>query len=420
MFVGFEDWTKRREILSFGTNAGADELPFQRWRNFKEAYAPELVERAVRESEIPVQSILDPFGGSGTTALASQFLGVFPTTVEVNPFLADLIEAKLCRYDADALAVDLGVIARDAVNYRDRATERLDKLPGTFVEPGVKEKWIFDLEVAQRIAELLEAIEALESSDHRRLFRVLLGGIIVDVSNVVVSGKGRRYRRGWQSRRHNDRDVDGAFFDSARKAISDIHRYANRRETGFKLVRGDSRTDIEGGNWDLAIFSPPYPNSFDYTDVYNVELWMLGYLDSLASNRLLREATLSSHVQVSRNFASPPKGSALLDIAMDKLIRSRAELWDKRIPDMVGAYFADLMAVISAIKEGLTPGGSVWLVVGDSRYAGVQVATADIIAELAIREGWSFHGCEPFRSMRLSPQQGGRPELAESLVKLQL
>jgi len=30
---------------------------------------------------------------------------------------------------------------------------------------------------------------------------------------------------------------------------------------------------------DAAIFSPPYPNSFDYTDVYNLELWVLGYLD---------------------------------------------------------------------------------------------------------------------------------------------
>lgn len=420
MLIGFEDWTKGREIVSFGTNAGADELPFQRWRNFKEAYAPELVERAVRESKISVHSILDPFGGSGTTALACQFLGVFPTTVEVNPFLADLIEAKLCKYDADALAVDLGLIARSALNYRDQATERLEKLPGTFVEPGVKEKWIFDLDVAQRIAELLEAIEALELAEHRRLFRVLLGGIIVDVSNVVVSGKGRRYRCGWQSRRHYARDVDGAFFDSARKAISDIHRYANRRETGFKLVRGDSRSAIDCGTWDLAIFSPPYPNSFDYTDVYNVELWMLGYLDSAGSNRRLREATLSSHVQVSRAFAGPPKGSSILDLAMDKLISSRTDLWDKRIPDMVGAYFADLMAVIAVIKKGLSSGGSVWLVVGDSRYAGIQVDTADIIAELASCEGWSFQGSEPFRSMRSSPQQGGRPELAESLVKLQL
>jgi hypothetical protein len=418
MYVAFDEWTQGRSIMSFGTNAGADELPFQRWRNFKEAYAPELVERAVRESGIPVRRVLDPFGGSGTTALASQFLGVLPTTVEVNPFLADLIEAKLCRYDADVLARDLGLIAGRSTKCDAKARLRMAKLPRTFVEPGVKERWIFDLPVAERIAALLEAIETLKCAEHRRLFRVLLGGIIVDVSNIVVSGKGRRYRRGWETRRQTADSVDNAFFASARNAINDIHRYSNRRETGYELIRGDARTAIEKGRWDLALFSPPYPNSFDYTDVYNVELWALGYLTTSESNRRLREATLSSHVQISRSFAAPPGGSPLLDEAMLQLIEARETLWDKRIPNMVGAYFADMAGIIRHIGQRLSAGGSLWLVVGDSRYAGIQIATGHIISELAMREGWILKGCEPFRSMRLSPQQGGRLELAESLIML--
>ena len=99
MFVNFESWTNGRTVPSLGTNAGAPALPFQRWRHFKEAFAPEIVEEAIRSSSIPVESCLDPFGGSGTTALACQFLGVRPVTMEVNPYLADLIEAKLTGYD---------------------------------------------------------------------------------------------------------------------------------------------------------------------------------------------------------------------------------------------------------------------------------------------------------------------------------
>lgn len=419
MYATFDEWTQGRSIVSLGTNAGADELPFQSWRNFKEAYAPELVERAVRESAIPVARAIDPFGGSGTTALAAQFLGVLPTTVEVNPFLADLIEAKLAQYDADALARDLGLIALGVDSDRTVGAHRLSSLPPTFVEPGVNDRWIFDADIALRIATFMEAIAGLSDEKHRRLFRVLLGGVLIDVSNVVVSGKGRRYRRGWQTRARSADNVDANFFASARSAISDIHRYANRRELRYNLIRGDSRQAIDKGRWDLGLFSPPYPNSFDYTDVYNVELWMLGYLGSSDANRRLREATLSSHVQVSRSFAKPPAGSPLLDSAMLELIGVRAELWDTRIPDMVGAYFADLMGIIRRIGARLTPGGSVWLVVGDSRYAGVQIATADIIGELARREQWVLCGFEPFRSMRLSAQQGGRPELTETLIMLQ-
>ena len=78
MFVTFDEWTGRRKLASFGTNAGAEELPFQQWKHIKEAYPPELVARAIDESSIPVRKCLDPFGGSGTTALACQFLGVHP------------------------------------------------------------------------------------------------------------------------------------------------------------------------------------------------------------------------------------------------------------------------------------------------------------------------------------------------------
>jgi hypothetical protein len=421
VYVTFEDWTQDRTVASLGTNAGAAELPFQKWRHFKEAFAPEIVRRAIAESEIPVVRCVDPFGGSGTTALACQFLGVQPLTVEVNPFLADLIEAKLSQYDCDALARDLGTIAGDISRDESEVDGRFSHLPPTFLEPGVKGQWIFDRTVAARIASILSSIDRLAEEAHRRLFRVLLGGILVEVSNVVISGKGRRYRRNWQHRSRESQSVDEAFYDAVQKAIQEVHRFSRRRLPTFEVVRGDSRTALRGaGNWDLAVFSPPYPNSFDYTDVYNIELWVLGYLSNSESNRFLRQATLSSHVQISRNFSRAPCGSPLLDGVMAALDKARSSLWDRHIPEMVGAYFADLQKVLDDVQRGFNPGGACWMVVGDSQYGGVQIATAAIIAELAVRRGWAVGALEPFRSMRISPQQGGNAGLAETLVVLKV
>jgi DNA modification methylase len=101
MQVAFENWTQGRLVPTLGTNSGAEKLPFQSWRHFKEAFAPELVARAISESGRLLKRCIDPFGGSGTTALACQFLGVEPITIEVNPYLADLIEAKLASYVSD-------------------------------------------------------------------------------------------------------------------------------------------------------------------------------------------------------------------------------------------------------------------------------------------------------------------------------
>ena len=162
------------------------------------------------------------------------------------------------------------------------------------------------------------------------------------------------------------------------------------------------------------MFSPPYPNSFDYTDVYNVELWILGYLKGKECNRALRASTLSSHVQISRDFSPAPNESPILKSTLEELIAQRSELWDRRIPEMVGGYFADLFTVLDQVFRVLTPGGSTWMVVGDSRYAGLQIASAEIIEEIAQARGWKLGGIEPFRSMRASSQQGGRRELERS------
>jgi len=417
--VTFDDWTKRRSVASLGTNAGSQSVPFQGWRNFKEAFAPELIERAFLESAIPVSRCLDPFGGSGTTALACQFLGVHPITIEVNPFLADLIRAKLAIYNCDALAHDFGVIVTDASALAGSVEESFGNAPPTFVEPGVKGRWILDYEVAEGVAAWLAAIKRLSKPLHRRFFRVILGGVLVEASNVVVSGKGRRYRRSWATRHRGRGLLDLLFCDAVQKAIGELHGYVGRKCSSADVYCADSREFLRKElSCELSVFSPPYPNSFDYTDVYNVELWALGYLKNFRSNRILRASTLSSHVQTARKFTPPPAGSRKLKVALNDLRTRRSELWNKNIPEMLGGYFADLVHVLNGVKASLAPYGRVWMVVGESRYSNVQIETGQVLAELLPTRGWNVESIEDCRSMRSSPQHGGKAELAETLLIL--
>jgi hypothetical protein len=62
---------------------------------FKEAFSPKFVVDALASMPHTPRRCVDPFGGSGTTALTCSFLGIDSVSIEVNPFLADLIEAKL-------------------------------------------------------------------------------------------------------------------------------------------------------------------------------------------------------------------------------------------------------------------------------------------------------------------------------------
>ena len=188
--------TAGRQSCTIDNQSRVVEHPVQRWFHFKEAFAP-IVADVSAGWHRKVRTCCDPFG-AGTTALTCEFLGVRPTTVEVNPFLADVIEAKLASYDPDALVDARTRLARRFTRRAssESASEHspLDWAPPTFVEPGIKGRWIFDRAIGARVQLWLD--ERPEKSDPalQRLFRVLLGGALVGVSNVVINGKGRRYR----------------------------------------------------------------------------------------------------------------------------------------------------------------------------------------------------------------------------------
>jgi len=83
------------EAAPTSSNQGTENVPFQRWFHFKEAFSPKFVTDTLTSLPYRVTNCLDPFSGSGTTSVTCRMLGIGSEGVEVNPFLADLVEAKL-------------------------------------------------------------------------------------------------------------------------------------------------------------------------------------------------------------------------------------------------------------------------------------------------------------------------------------
>ena len=415
--VSFEAWAGARSVPTLSSNVGSGELPFQSWRNFKEAFAPEIVARAIRETPRKIDRILDPFGGSGTTALTAQFLGVNPVTIEVNPYLADLIESKLATYDVTYLTKAFSQVVSKVWKGPINRSACFEGAPATFIEPGLSGKFIFSRNIAQRIVAYKNAISEIEDVPTKRLLRVIFASTLIPVSNVVISGKGRRYRQNWRENLTCIDEVDRRFHEGMLNAIHDIQRYRDRACLDYEVRRGDARSLIHvNERFDLAVFSPPYPNSFDYTDVYNVELWAMGYLLNSEDNKNLRKATLRSHVQILRDLSSQINESRTLSRVIKRLEAARDKLWNRHLPTMVAAYFQDMHDILLAIQNSLTEKGRIYAVVGDSQYADILVPTSKILTELAPCVGLSPLSNEEFRSMRASPQQGGSNKLSECLL----
>jgi hypothetical protein len=394
------------------SNQGTAKLPFQRWFHFKEAFSPKFVADTLSSLPYKVEHCLDPFGGSGTTAMTCRMLGISSSTVEVNPFLADLIEAKLTHVGPAAFcAAYESLITELVITDADRAP--IEGMPATLAEPGVAERYVFPSDVYATLRAIHRASASL-AADQSRLLRVLLGSVLVPNSNVVINGKGRRYRRGWKAKEKSATDLIASLDAAVDMAATDLTKFAGVQSGEHKIYRGDARTTLsEVGMADVAIFSPPYPNSFDYTDVYNLELWLLGYLNSSPDNRALRGQTLRSHVQM--KWATTPRlaASATLQITLEALRGARSELWNRNIPEMVGFYFDDLCRVFQHLARILPQGRHAVVAIGDSQYAGVHIDVAEILIESVAALGFELSERGAIRSMRASSQHGGEFDLSE-------
>jgi hypothetical protein len=245
----------------------------------------------------------------------------------------------------------------------------------------------------------------------------------MECCNAKRDGKCLRYRNGWESKGLNSEDLRRAFEKRVQMVIDDVGSYPFE-PNGLQIVQDDARSylkKIRSKSYDLVITSPPYLNSFDYSDVYRPELFIGGFVKSNDELREIRHKTIRSHVQV-KWTPSSIISSPLIPPILEKM--NEGKLWNPRLPAMVQSYFADMADILRETFRVVRKNGQAWLVVSTSAYGGVEIPVDLILADIATREGWKLRGVYVLRQLRAAGQQwahikpGGRSPLRESLIIL--
>jgi hypothetical protein len=384
----------------FAPNAG---LPRHRWYRFKEGFSAGLVRNFIEEHASAQQSLIfDPFLGSGTVAVEGALLGHTVHGVEANPFMTFLSLVKSRDYSR---LFDLEGLALRCLQCRERDAEFALPEDTTLVERKGLEKWLLNGGVGRRFEELRTAINRLSPRAVGDLLLLALMSSIESVSNARKDGKCWRYKRGWKQRAYSASDLDNAFAGQILLYADDV-RSCPRLNGSVKITQGDARrlTKLAAlsrdAKYDAILTSPPYLNSFDYTDIYRPELLLLKKARNAEELRDLRFSTLRSHVQVAWSRSDPLNIPLLQQKVLDV---GRAALWCGRIPDMINAYFVDLDRVIKECALRLKPSAPAGFVVADSAYVGVVIPVGLILCEILERRGFIV---ESIRVLRHRPGNG--------------
>jgi DNA methylase len=249
-------------------------------------FIPQLVEVLLERYFRPTQHVLDPFAGSGTTAVQALESGLDATGVELAAFNCLLIAVKTAPYEPFRLEREL----RDAC-------ARLDRFDHDEADPD--SDYLHDWYAPRALAELLFWRSLVSEYEHR------------DVLRVVLSRAARSARRAphfdleaprepqvgdyWcHKHRRICRPVESArqflrrYADDTGRRIREFGRVRARSRIAA-VVHADARSVAYGRRFDGIVTSPPYPGLIDYHEQHRYAYELLGLEDR-------REAELGAGV----------------------------------------------------------------------------------------------------------------------------
>lgn len=390
------DWTTTvsPEFGPLVVPTGNATSPIHRWFHFKEAYSHRLLGEVAERLDLTNADslhVIDPFSGVGTTLLSAVELttkGVFSDVrvdgVEINPFLRDLAATKI-----EAASQNLAISSSDLLEFLDIADSVIvndSDLPdlSTF-----KNSRYFDPSFVRDIVALRLAIDLAPESPIQRLARLALAMTVEPASRLRRDGRALRYE---DREALPPRDV---YARAVKRIIEDLDIAQAWQPKAEVHVHLGSASDAwhwtPDGTADLVMFSPPYPNNIDYTEVYKTELWALGYVNSAETFREQRHRTLRSHPSVKFEREVAYK-SGNRHVEVKQLIQPiLAQIpsdsrYAKQLERLISGYADDMLAVMDSSFRALRPGGSLVYIVGNSVHGTKQdpilIASDVILARL--------------------------------------
>lgn len=410
-------------IMQFNKNK---QEPFHRWYPFVEGYSKEFIQSIINEIGNNNLICLEPFSGSGTTALELQNMDIKCISFEINPLMFLIGQVKLERsYTLDETKYWFHYICEKRVSCENIV---LTSEFNTLYPNKKNKKWNYNTEVGYAVEKLRQTINNISVNKYRDLFIVALAAILLDVSNLYRNGKCLSYKKDWKTRNITQQDVFDKFDDKVvNELLTDIKSLKGKTKVNNKklLYNEDSRTAIEqlvdNDSIDLVITSPPYLNSRDYTDTYILELKTLGFTVNAEEIKNLRKKTLRSHVQVKWDD-NMTVSNDLLDNVLQQLnnAASHENVWNNSIIDMVRLYFVDMRQIFAELYKKLRIGGKIYFNVSNSAYFNILINTIEICASIAEKEGFKVIEIRKARYLKTSPQQKERVgKLLEGVIILE-
>ena len=410
------------------------------WYRFVLSFPPHLVQDYLHRFDVgPLDTVLDPFCGTGTTLVECKKSGVPSIGIESNP---------MAQF-ASAVKVDWSVCAERLRAYAETVETSVRT---TLIEQGMDE-WsslplfsvgdevpypLLDLPAPQanlllknsisplplhKTLVLLQAIDGHGDRQAQRYGRLALANALVNhIGNLKFGpevGVGHVKQ---------DAPVVDVWLDVMRRITGDIEAHKGRAAVPAQAIEADAREvsrSLGPQSVSAVITSPPYPNEKDYTRTTRLESVILGLVRNRQDLRALKQNLIRSNTRGAYTSDTDHRevaANVTIQRIAEDIERRRMELgktsgFERMYARVTQLYFGGIRRHLASLRPVLKPGARLAYVVGDqASYLRVMIRTGHILAEIAESLGYGVTGIDLFRT-RLSTVTG--EQLREEVVLLE-
>jgi DNA modification methylase len=363
------------------------------WLRLTPAYSVHLVSELLDRHARGDAVVLDPFCGTGTTALACAERGIECHTTDINPFLLWLAEAKTRPYTPAELATAL-----IAAQHVERA----------ILAPGMKDAWVPPLHQIEKwwdpgtLAGLARAFVALSEVERREsrpvadLLKVAFCRTTIGLAHVSFGHQSMSFKAKQPGALfelvETPADLVAANWRDACRGITETARTPIRALPSMLLCDARNLTDtLSKQAYDCVITSPPYPNRMSYIRELRPYMYWLGYLsDGRAAGELDWQAIGGTWGSATSSVGKwvPDEERKIPYSGFDEILSDIAE-HSVVLSRYIHKYFYDMVRHCDELHQVMKADGTLHYIIGNSKFYDTLLPVQEIYASMFERSGFA-------------------------------
>lgn len=354
------------------------------YAGFSESFVSDVLDFFGAE---PGSLVLDPWMGSGTTAVVCQKKGIQCYGIEINPIMVDFAKAKCAKLLYLNINKYIEDFTKKANNKNDGSNYNSQNI--LFL----RQKHLIQLSnLSSLIYNEFQKSDIIES---KYIESFLKAALYITIRQVGYFRRGSNptwlARLKYNTDKVDDIDAVNKFKFNAQTMLQDLDKAfsqtLNENTPLSEISIGNSKQlPFKTNKFDFVISSPPYLTRIDYAVSTKPELLFIGYEEQDGFDKL-RRATMGAPVICDKDIEISDEWGVTCSKFLKEVKAHPTKASKSYYLPIFLQYFRDAYLSLLEIKRVLNYNGKACIVVQSSYFKDVEAKLGDIYVEMGVKMG---------------------------------